>query len=372
MKTSEEISLLGGRILVVDDEEKNRRYLTDMLSAEGYTVRTVNDGLEALQLAPEFQPEAILLDIMMPNLDGVETCRRLKADPSTGSIPILLATALRERADRLRGLKAGANDFLTKPLDTEEVRVRVKNAVHSKRLHDDLQQAYLDLQTLEKLRDNLIHMMVHDLRSPLMVMSLSFEMVLPEIKRLCPEQHDIMSMSQGSCRSMIEMVSAMLDVSRMEEGKLPLTRASCDVREIARAAAESMMTSARERNLALRITGDSTACNADREIIRRVFVNLLGNAIKFSPADGRIGIEVSLKGQVVRCAVTDSGYGIPPAYHERIFEKFGQVETRKAGKTYSTGLGLTFCKMAVEAHGGKIGVVSEVGRGSTFWFELPA
>jgi len=109
-----------GRVLVVDDDEKNRRLLADMLDASGYTVRTANDGVEALEQAVAFQPEAILLDIMMPKMDGVEACRRLKADPATASIPVLLTTALHERPDRIRGLAAGANDFLSKPLDVDE------------------------------------------------------------------------------------------------------------------------------------------------------------------------------------------------------------------------------------------------------------
>ena len=143
----------GGRIMVVDDEEKNRRLLADLLSTDGYTVQTAADGMEALQLVPGFKPETILLDVMMPQLDGVEVCRRLKTDPLTASIPILLVTALRERADRLKGIQAGANDFLTKPIDADEIRLRVKNAVFTKRLYDKIQDAAAILRGLENLRE---------------------------------------------------------------------------------------------------------------------------------------------------------------------------------------------------------------------------
>ena len=144
---------IGGRIMVVDDDEKSRRLLADLLSADGYTVQAVADGIEALQLAAAFKPETILLDVMMPKLDGVEVCRRLKADPVTASIPILLVTALHERDDRLKGIQAGANDFLTKPIDADEIRLRVKNAVFTKRLYDKIQDAAAILRGLENLRE---------------------------------------------------------------------------------------------------------------------------------------------------------------------------------------------------------------------------
>jgi two-component system sensor histidine kinase/response regulator len=362
----------GGRIMVVDDEERNRRLLADLLTAKGYTVRTANDGLSALLLAAEFQPEAILLDIMMPDLDGVEVCRRLKADPATASIPVLLATALYEQADRMRGLQAGANDFLAKPLDIDEVSSRVKNAVHMKGLHDRLQESYRDLKKLEGLRDRLTHMIVHDLRSPLMVMSMSLELVLQEDTRLSPDQQSMLAMVQNSCEQLIEMVSSLLDVSRMESGQMPLHLSSCDLGEAARAAAESMTVAAQQRQLALHVTGAAEPCSMDGVLVQRVIVNLLGNAIKFAPSGTAIELEVSSTGDAARCSVTDSGRGIPPDYQQRIFEKFGQGEVQKQDRKHSTGLGLAFCKLAVEAHGGKIGVISEVGKGSTFWFTLPA
>lgn len=360
-----------GRVLVVDDEEKNRRLLADLLTVEGYVVRTANDGKEAVQLAAEFKPEVIMLDIMMPVLDGVEACRCLKTDPATASIPILLATALHAHADRLRGLQAGANDFLTKPLNIEEVLVRVKNAVCAKRLHDQVKEDFCRLQELEQLRDNLTHLIVHDLRSPLMVMSMSFEIVRPEMKQLSPDNQDVMLTAQNACRGLIEMVSSLLDVSRMENGKMPLNRMSCDLCEIARAAAEAMAVSARAKNLTLHVADSTSHCDADRELVRRIFDNLLANAIKFSRTDATIEVDVASTGEGFRCSVSDHGYGIPPEYHKRIFEKFGQVESRRENKIYSTGLGLTFCKLAVETHGGQIGVESQVDQGSTFWFTLP-
>ena len=392
----------GGRIMVVDDEEKNRRLLADLLSADGYTVQTAADGMEALQLATGFKPETILLDVMMPKLDGVEVCRRLKADPATASIPILLVTVLHERADRLKGIQAGADDFLTKPIDADEIRLRVKNAVLTKRLYDKVQDDYARLRELETLRDNLTNMIVHDMRAPLMVMQFYYEALLTDKDLFSPDKREVaIRMGQNSCQNLIEMVTSLLDVSRMEAGQMPLNRVPCAIRDIAQKAAESVAVLAQENALTLRVTGDSASGVVDRDIIHRIFVNLIGNAIKFSPQGGAIGIEISSAGETVRVMVTDQGPGIPQEYHQRIFEKFGQVKTGKENKEYSTGLGLTFCKLAVEAHGGQIGIESpstgstpllrqsfplrqeatagqtgqvragEVGQGSTFWFTLP-
>lgn len=361
-----------GSILVADDEEQNRRLLGDILEAQGHRVTLAEDGQQALEKALADPPDIVLLDVMMPGLDGYEVCGRLRNDPRTAHVPVLMVTALKERADRLKGIQAGANDFLGKPIDAEELRLRVKNAVLLKHLYDKVQDDYARLQELEALRDNLTSMIVHDMRSPLMGISGSCEMIAMEQDTLSPAQKKFVTMGQNACRELIEMVTSLLDVSRMEAGQMPLDRGSCDIREIAQAAVESVAVLAQGQKLALTVTGDSVNSTVDRDIIRRVFVNLLGNAIRFSPEGGTIGIEILAIGETVNVVVTDQGPGIPSEYHQRIFEKFGQVESRRENKKYSTGLGLAFCKLAVEAHGGQIGVVSQTEHGSRFWFTLPA
>ncbi len=360
-----------GRILLADDEEKNRRLLRDILESEGYHVTLAEDGQQALDKVFAEPPDVVLLDIMMPKVDGYAVCTQLRKVSRTAYLPILIITALKDRDDMLKGIRAGANDFLTKPIDAEEIRLRVKNAVLAKHLYDQVQEALVKLRGLEMLRDNLTHMIVHDMRSPLMVVSGSFEVITHEQDRLSPTQKKFVTMGQNAGRELIEMVTTLLDVSRMEGGTMPLSRVSCDIREMARIAVKSVAVLGQQNQLTLRVTGDSAHADVDCDITHRVFVNLLGNAIKFSPEGGTIGIGISATGQAVRVTVTDQGPGIPPEYHQAIFDKFEQVESRKKNRKYSTGLGLAFCKLAVEAHGGQIGVESEVGAGSTFWFSLP-
>jgi signal transduction histidine kinase len=359
-----------GDVLVVDDEAKNRRLLRDVLSAKGYSVSEATNGEEALRCAREQHPDVILLDVMMPKLDGFEVCRELKADDETAATPILMVTALTERADRMKGIEAGANDFISKPIDTEEVALRVRNAIQMKRLHDRVKDDLHKLQDLEQLRDNLVHMIIHDLRSPIMTIMLGIQ-ALSDRGGTTPDDQRFATRAASAARELNEMVTSLLDISRMESGLLTPDRHDCDVRTIAASAVESLEGNAELEDVRLELSGDLACASVDKDLMRRVFQNLVGNAIKFSPAGSTIRVAVRADSRTVRVAVTDAGPGVPGEYRDKIFEKFGQVKARQDEEKHSTGLGLTFCKLAVEAHGGTIGVDSEVGNGSTFWFELP-
>ena len=171
---------------------------------------------------------------------------------------------------------------------------------------------------------------------------------------------------------LLEMVGALLDVSKMEEGRMSLNVQSVNLNELAGQVLRKARRLKGQRGLTLSSGTGPVEATCDPDLILRVMWNLVGNALKCtSDRQGEIDLSLEQHGGGVRVTVSDNGYGVPPEYHERIFEKFGQVETRKQGRKYSTGLGLTFCKMAVEAHGGRIGLESELDHGSVFWFELP-
>lgn len=358
----------GGRVLVVDDDGRNRELLHELLVARGYSVIEAENGFVALECAVRDAPHAILLDVMMPGMDGFEVCRRLKADPATSPIPILLVTALQERDDRLRGIEAGANDFLTKPIDTREVMLRTRNAIYSKQLYDRVQSDFERLRDLERLRDNLTHMIVHDMRSPLMGISGHLELVSSTLEGRIPAE-DMESIREAhlNSRKLIDMVSSLLDVSKLEAGQMPMHKETCDLGEVARESVDLLDGLLRRSPAQIDVAAPATA-SCDRALILRVISNLLGNAAKYAPTESRIHVVVAPAAGAVKVSVTDQGKGIPPEFQQKIFDKFGQVDSTVK---HSTGLGLTFCKLAIEAHGGKIGVESEPGRGCTFWFTLP-
>jgi signal transduction histidine kinase len=363
-----------GRVLVVDDQDPNRLLLRDLLEAQGHEVVEAVDGAEALQQVATTAPDAVLLDIGMPGMDGFEVCRRIKSDPSTAHIPVLLVTALSQRDQRLLGISAGANDYITKPIDRSDLTLRVRNAVRMHRLYVEVEQQYRRLERLELLRDSLVHMIVHDLRSPLAGIRAYLDLLkLDGAGRLDREMTQSIDEARKVAVEMTEMVSDLLDVSRLEAGKMPLELTLTDLGSIAADAVTGIGAPARRVAVHLEQGPEQLRAMIDPSVIRRVIANLVGNAIKFTPAStaGRIRVSVQGTDGAVRVSVSDTGPGIPRQFHEKIFEKFGQVEAARHGTKQSSGLGLTFCKFAVEAHGGTIGVESVVGQGSTFWFVVP-
>jgi two-component system, sensor histidine kinase and response regulator len=362
-----------GRVLVVDDEEHNRVLLRDLLEAQGHQVEEAAEGEETLRVVTAHPPDVILLDVMMPKVDGFEVCRRLKADVHTAPIPILLITALTDRQDRLTGIQAGANDFLTKPIDTQDVLLRVGNALYTKQLYDQLADNYRRLRELEQLRDDLTHMIVHDLRTPLTAVLAGMQSV-EMAGELSAEQQQCLQLAQSGGRTLLGLINDVLDVSKIEDGSLRLEYEEISVADLIEQALQEIQVLAQIKGISLvrNIGADVLTAQADGEKLRRTLVNLIGNALRFTPREGTITVSARLKGDEgsVTFSVSDTGEGIPSEAFERIFEKFGQVETGRRQKL-STGLGLPFCKMVVEAHGGRIWVESELGKGSTFSLTIP-
>jgi signal transduction histidine kinase len=361
-----------GRVLIVDDQEANRLLLRDLLESQGHEVAEAVDGLDALQRVADAAPDVVLLDVGMPGIDGFEVCRRLKAAPATASIPVLLVTALSQRDQRLLGIGAGANDYITKPIDKSDLGLRVRNAIRMRQLYMEIEGQYRRLEKLELLRDSLVHMIVHDLRSPLAAIRAYLDLMKMDGEgKLGPELTESIDEARKVAVDMTEMVSDLLDVSRLEAGRMPLELSQIDLGALATEVAAAIGGATNRVAVRVEASADHARVNGDASVIRRVINNLVGNAVKLSPASSQVVLLVQGNGTEARVSVSDRGPGIPPEYHEKIFEKFGQVEAARQGTKHSSGLGLTFCKFAVEAHGGRIGLESAVGRGSTFWFVLP-
>jgi signal transduction histidine kinase len=360
----------SGIVLVVDDEERNRRLLADLLSHHNYTIVEAVDGEDALRQVEAQSPAVILLDVMMPKMDGYEVCRRLKANEETRAIPVLMITALNERQDKLEGIKAGATDFLCKPIDLDEVLLRVGNAAKSKQLYDDIRLQHNRLQELENLRDNLMHMLIHDLKNPLGNIRSCLDLLKIHLPETDNNTQKIMSLSRISAQTMLLMINSLLDLNRLEAGEMQIKATETDINNLVDLGGENMAGLIAESKITLTMhKSQPLTIHCDAELVGRVIVNLLANAIKFSPVGSEITITTLAADHGIKVAISDQGQGIPEEYQQMIFDKFAQV-TNKNSK-YGTGLGLTFCKMAIEAHNGVIGVDSRIGQGSTFWFTLP-
>jgi signal transduction histidine kinase len=306
-------------------------------------------------------------------MDGLTLCRTIKADPQTAAIPVLLVTALHERQDRLAGIAAGANDFLSKPIDGQDLLLRCRNALATKRQYDRTVLAYRKLQQLEEMRDRLTHLIVHDMRSPLAGLTGYLDLFLTRTKGQIDERHrQLVDRAAIQARSLADLINHVLDVSRLEAGAMPLSRSPGLLLELSQQAIASLGAAAERVPLRHEAPADGVPVVCDHDLVKRVFANLLSNAIRFTPEGGEVIIRLTASAGQVRGEVIDDGPGIAPENHRMIFEKFGQVQAHRKPGYASSGLGLTFCKLAVEAHGGQIGVHSQLGHGSCFWFTLPA
>jgi two-component system, sensor histidine kinase and response regulator len=360
----------AGSILVVDDTAENLRLLANMLGDKGFEVRPVTSGRLALQAAERSAPDLVLLDINMPEMDGYEVCRKLKENERLREIPVIFLTALTETADKLKAFNMGGVDYISKPFQIDEVLARVKVHLALRRAQRELASNYDRLLELEKVRDHLVHLMVHDMRSPLMVIMSNLELIRMMLGD--DVSADVASGFDGAAsgiKTLTDMTNDLLDVSKMEEGKLTLKLESCDVLGLARDVAKGISMLDSNRRITIDQDG-SVLASCDSGVVRRIFQNLMSNAIKHTPDGTSVRVTAIETGATVRVSVIDKGQGVPVEAREKIFEKFGAVQTRQDRKYHSVGLGLAFCKLAVQAHGGKIGVDQADGGGSVFWFEL--
>jgi len=363
------------KVLIVDDRPSSVKVLRVRLASEGYEVLEASDGFQALDIVERETPDLVLLDVMMPKMDGYEVCRRIKSRPETRFLPVVLVTALSDQEAKITGIEAGADDFLNKPVDPSELRVRVRSLLHTKALHDELQRSYEELQKMEAMRESLTQMIVHDLRNPLAAVMGYLKLLKRKgyVSEQKIAQRNLRAIDMCT-QSLMDMITAMLDLAKLEAGEMQLNLGDVDLGDVLSDVGVGMRPLLERRNLTFRtdLPADLPLLRADRESLRRILVNILGNAAAFSPDAGCISVAAQAGDGHVDIAVQDQGPGIDPEDQARIFERFGQVACRQSGRKYSTGLGLAFCKMAVEAHGGEIGVESEVGKGSTFTVRIPS
>ncbi len=353
-------------ILVADDDRGTRNITRRVMEREGYEVIEAEDGEDCLEKYNKFRPDLVLLDGMMPILDGFEACAQLRQLPQGEQLPILMVTALEDNTSVDKAFAAGATDYITKPIHWAVLRQRVRRLLAARHL--------------EKIRSDLTHMIVHDMKTPLMAISSYVDIILEEeIDDSIPiNQLDILQRIQRNGRSLLDMTNMILDLQRMEEGKLALNLSENSACEVLQQVAENLnwMAQSYGVNIQLECPQPELVYTLDWGLMSRVLVNLVTNAIKHSVHGGNVtlktqGIANSLKPGLL-IAVKDEGEGIAMEDQKRIFERYTQATVRQGGSRTDSGLGLTFCKMAVEAQGGRIELQSTPNLGSTFSLIFPS
>ncbi len=367
-------------ILIADDNPTNLNVLFEYLSAQGYQVLVAEDGTGALEQALYSLPDLILLDVMMPGLDGFETCQKLKESPQTRDIPVIFMTAISETAYVLKGFSVGAVDYLTKPLQREEVLVRVKNHLSICLLQRDLkseivirQQAEEELRALNAGKDVFFSILAHDLKNPMSgLLGLSEALVdtLPSDADETTRELavDIRDTSHQIGRLLLELLSwAQIQLGKLEAS--PQVFALLQEVEFA-VAFVGVEARAKKIQLVNEIT-EPVDVYADMRMNDTVLRNLIGNAIKFTPQRGIIRISAQRKDKFLEITVADSGNGIPENRLSKLFQLGENKPTYGTGGEKGTGLGLPLSREMVEKNGGKIWVESTLGEGTKFHFTLP-
>jgi signal transduction histidine kinase len=369
-------------ILVADDVPANVELLFDQLHVLGFRAIAAADGPSALRACFESKPDLCILDVSMPAGDlgcddrstGFEVCRRIKRDPRTKNIPVIFVTALNDTTDRVKAIEAGGDDFLTKPHNRLVLGARVRSLLKLKAATDALEESLRKQRELQKMRDDLMRMIVHDLKTPLTSVLATMEMLLDgDFGSLVEEQRKAVGDAEGKAEDLLALINDVLEVSRIEEAELTL-----ELQPIAPAALLteiehewSVRFQQEGAQATVDVADDAPVFEADKELLKRVLNNLVQNAVTHSAQAVKIDLRARKDGDGVMFTVADNGPGIPPQYHEVIFRKFERVKTQGVPRTRSSGLGLAFCKMVVDAHGGRIWVQSAEGQGSSFHFTLP-
>lgn len=357
-------------ILVVDDSPDNLFLVQTILEEEGYEITLAEDGRTALEYVEQSPPDLVLLDVMMPEMDGFEVTKRIRENPKLPFMPILLITAF-DQPSVVKGLDTGADDFIRKPVEVDELLARVRSLLRLKHAIDEREK-------IARQREEFVSWMAHDLRTPIVAadrMLMLFQQ--GALGELSPGMEEAMVTMARSNRNLLAMVNTLLEVYRYEAGRKTLTFSPVDVREVIKEVTQELSPLAEEKKLSLKSNFEEKVNSkvvGDRLELHRVFTNLLGNAIKFTDTGS---VEVRLRNNSSASSpdtswlvveIQDTGPGISPEDQKILFDRFRQGSHKRSG----SGLGLHLSKRIVETHQGTIEIKSELGKGSLFRVYLPA
>ena len=364
----------GGRILVVDDNRLNRMTLEKGLVDQGHRVTVAENGRQALERLAGGGFDLVLLDIMMPEMDGFQVLELMKADDALRAIPVIVISALEEMDSVVRCVEIGAEDYLNKPFDPVLLRARISACLEKKWLRDQEHAHLEELMKLNELKNRFLGMAAHDLRSPLSVVQGFVKLLVKE--RLGPvsdAQKEMLERIHASSRKMLNLINDLLDIASIESGRLSLDRRETDLASFLREChgSQVMLAEAKSIRLELDVPDGLPPVSMDASRLEQVVTNLVGNALKFSYPDTVVRLQLRADDREAVVSVTDQGQGIPSEEIPLMFADFARTSVRPTGDEKSTGLGLAIAKRIVVAHGGQISVESQVGVGSTFRFTLP-
>lgn len=387
-------------ILIVDDNTTNLNVLLDYLHDVGYKVLIAPNGEQALQQVTHVRPDLILLDVMMPGIDGFETCQRLKEGENTKEIPVIFMTALSDTVDKIRGFSVGGVDYITKPFQHEEVLARVNAHLTIRNLQQELQKKNEDLEkytallasrneqlheknleldeknaqlnTLNADKDKFFSIIAHDLRNPLGALRELPQIIVENIETYSRDELIRMILLQrDAAKNLFALLENLLTWSRIQRGMIEYSPQPLNLEHVITRNVALMKPNAEQKQITLSsLVSEPIDIQADYNMVDTVIRNLISNALKFTKEGGKIEVAASQNNDFAEIAVADTGIGIKEQYIAKLFRIDEQYRRAGTANEKGTGLGLILCKEFVEQHDGRIWVESEVGKGSTFRFTL--
>lgn len=360
-------------ILIVDDNSKNLQVLGNILHDEGYKIAVAQDGYQAIKLAEKIIPGLILLDVMMPGIDGFEACINLKSKKDLKNIPVIFLTAKSETDDIIEGFKKGGVDYITKPFKKEELLVRVKTHMELEETRRLLKERAEELNNANAAKDRLFSIIAHDLRHPLADLKSLLELLLFDYDMLTKEKIiTCFKEIKNSTDETYNLLQNLLQWSRKEMGSLNFEPETFILDDSINSTINLFKQSSGKKNIKIKFeSGDSTKVFADKDMVETILRNLLNNAIKFSFKDGAIIISKKTKDKMVEINLQDFGTGISEKNKKELLDNNKIITTRGTNNEKGTGVGLNLCLEFAEKNKGRLWFESEEDKGSTFYFTLP-
>jgi len=367
--------LRGRRVLVVDDDRLNLRILAGILQPEGFEVTQATSGELALEAYAKQAPDLVLLDVVMPGINGFDTCRELKRRHGQDTAPVIFITAKTDSEDVVEGLAAGGVDYLPKPFRAREALARIRVHLQNRLLVEQQRRLVDQLSAANQAKNKLLGMVAHDLRNPLSTMRGLAEFLRDDARdgKLTSDQSEIVESIHGTSQSMLTMVNELLDAAVIESGEIKIHPAPVSLGELLETSVTLNNINAAKKGsrIVLRAEALPGSVTMDGGKIKQVVDNLISNAIKFSPPRSLVTVEAAAHPSDCTVAVIDQGPGIPEGEHDKLFKDFSQTSVKPTAGEKSTGLGLAICRRIIEAHGGSISARNRNEGGCAFMFTLP-
>ena len=362
------------KILIVDDVMSNVLLLKVLLTNEKFAIATASNGRQALEQVDKENPDLVLLDVMMPDMSGFEVAQHLKSNPNTADIPIIFLTALNSTADIVKGFQVGANDFISKPFNKEELIIRVTHQISlvaAKRL---ILSKTEELQRTIAGRDKLYSVIAHDLRSPMGSIKMVLNMLILNLpsEKIGAEMYELLTMANQTTEDVFSLLDNLLKWTKSQIGKLNVVYQDVDLVEVTDGVIEifSMVASLKKIRIH-EMKPEKMMVNADIDMLKTVVRNLLSNAIKFSKENSEVLVKMEEVDGMAVVSVQDYGCGISEEGQKKLLHTDTHFSTFGTNNEEGSGLGLLLCKDFVVKNGGKLWFTSKEGEGSIFSFSIP-